>query len=253
MNVEVKRATIFPEEIHSGITLTQRRTIPEGLSFAVSKVGKRYTKELIQTAQNNLSSSLGVERSQLQFLDQIHSDIIHIVDEWTPKLQGDAIISRSKNLVLCISVADCVGITLYDNENKVIAGIHSGWRGTRSNIVGKTIKTMIDKLGTNPSNLIAYLSPSASQEKYVVQNDVSSFFDTKYICTINSAIHLDVQMNVFDQLLEMGIPQQNIERDTSCTISDTQYHSFRRDGDMFGLNVVYIHQYSAKLNVNRYE
>jgi len=246
MKIEVKRATIFPEEIHSGITLTQRNSNENGISFAISKVGKRYSVESIQIAQQNFSTSIGVQRNQLQFLEQIHSDTIHIVNEWTPNLKGDAIITPSLDLALCISVADCVGITLYDYEHKIIAGVHSGWRGTLSNIVGKTINTMMIEFGTIPSKLMGYISPSASQKMYEVQKDVSSLFDLKYISQINAKTYLDVQKNVLDQLLETGMQQQNIEQDRSCTISDQQFHSFRRDGEMFGLNVVYIHQYSEK-------
>lgn len=247
MNVEVKRATIFPNEIHSGITLTQINTNPIGTSFAVSKVGKKYSIESIQLAQQNFSTTLGIQRNQLQFLEQIHSDTIQIVNEWTPNMKGDAIITPSKDLVLCISVADCVGVTLYDTEHRLIAGIHSGWRGTVKNIVGKTIQTMLNEFGTDPSKLLAYVSPSASQLSYIVQNDVSSLFDSKYVCTIDSNIHLDVQKNVFDQLVATGVQIHNIECDRSCTISNKQFHSFRRDGEMFGLNVVYIHQIFSKI------
>lgn len=246
MKIEVKSATIFPEEIHSGITLTQRNSNENGISFAISKVSKRYSLESIKIAQQNFSSTIGVQRNQLQFLEQIHSDNIHIVNDWTPNLKGDAMITPSSDLVLCISVADCVGITLYDYEHKIIAGVHSGWRGTLRNIVGKTIITMMNEFGTSPSKLFGYISPSASQKMYEVQKDVSSLFDSKYIRQINSKTYLDVQKNVLDQLLEKGMQLQNIEQDRSCTISNEQFHSFRRDGEMFGLNVVYIHQYSAK-------
>lgn len=247
MKVEVKRATIFPNEIHSGITLTQINTNPIGTSFAVSKIGKKYSVESIKIAQQNFSTTLGIQRNQLQFLEQVHSDRIHIIKEWTPNLSGDAIITSSKNLVLCISVADCVGITLYDAENQLIAGIHSGWRGTVKNIVGKTIQSMMIEFGTKPSKLLAFISPSASQQKYVVQNDVSSLFDSKYVCTIDSNIHLDVQKNVFDQLVESGVQLHNIECDKSCTISNNQFHSFRRDRVMFGLNVVFIYKNFSKI------
>lgn len=245
MKIELKTATIFPKEIHSGITLTQINANPFGASFAISKVGKKYSIESIRNAQEDFSTTLGVQRNQLQFLEQIHSDTVHLVNDWTPNLKGDAIISSSKSLVLCISVADCVGITLYDQEHQIIAGVHSGWRGTFNNIVGKTILTMVEKFSTNPSKLFGYVSPSASQRMYQVQNDVSSLFDSKYVRTIDTNIYLDVQTNVLDQLIEMGMQPKNIEQDRSCTISDLQFHSFRRDGEMFGLNVVYIHQYSA--------
>lgn len=242
MNVMVKKATIFPNNVQSGITLTQRKDGSDGVSFAVSTVGKRYTLDSIRKAQQLFSNTLNVQREQLRFIHQIHSDVIQIVEKNTEIPSGDAFITKSKEIVLCISVADCVGITLYDPMNELIAGIHSGWRGTSKNIVSKTIETMKNEFGTEGKNVLAYVSPSASQQLYEVQEDVSSLFESKYVNIVDSKKFLDVAANVVDQLKEMGIESKNIERDHTCTISNEQFHSYRREGNLFGLNVVYISQ-----------
>ena len=77
------------------------------------------------------------------YLKQIHSDkiLIHksngksIKDE-----EGDAIITNEKNVIIGVFTADCVPIILIDEENGVIAAIHSGWRGTFESITLKTIE-----------------------------------------------------------------------------------------------------------------
>ena len=238
----VKTARIFPKKIQSGITFSQKDKGNEGLSFAVSKIGKKYSIESIGIAQQLFADTLNVLRNQLHFINQVHSDEVQIVDSNIKVITGDAMISKSKEIIICISVADCVGITLFDTKNELIAGIHSGWRGTHKNIVSKTIETMKNEFGSEAKNILAYVSPSASQKLYEVQDDVSSLFESQYVNIVNSKKYLDVASKVEDQLKEMGIESKNIERDHTCTISNEQFHSYRRDGNMFGLNVVYIGQ-----------
>ncbi len=242
MYIEVKVAKIFPTIVQSGITLTQTQNERSGVSFSISKIGVKYSIDSIRNAQIDFANSLNVSREKLQFIEQIHSDKIEIVREKTIGINGDALITKSKELVLCISVADCVGITIFDPLNEVIAGVHSGWKGTLENIVGKTIQKMTIEFGSKPASLLAYISPSASQKMYEVQEDVCSLFNPQYVCKINSKYFLDVHENVLQQMLECGLNIQNIEQDKSCTVSDRNFHSYRRDGKNFGLNVVYIHQ-----------
>ena len=55
-----------------------------------------------------------------------------------------------KNLV--IQVADCQAVLLYDPEKQAVGNIHSGWRGSVQNIIGKTVQAMTAAFGTDPKN-----------------------------------------------------------------------------------------------------
>jgi copper oxidase (laccase) domain-containing protein len=40
-----------------------------------------------------------------------------------------------------VQVADCQSVFLYDPFQKVVANVHSGWRGSIKNVIGRAVKT----------------------------------------------------------------------------------------------------------------
>ena len=55
----------------------------------------------------------------------------------------DAVITNQKKLPIAILTADCAPILLCDQNAKIIAAIHSGWKSAFRGIIGKVIKFMI--------------------------------------------------------------------------------------------------------------
>ncbi len=117
---------------------------------------------------------------------------------------------------------------------KIIAGVHSGWRGTEKKILLKTL----DKLktfGSLPENLVAYIGPSISKNVYEVGKEVAEFFDEKYLEQKGEKFLLDVAGVNFDILLNGGIKENNIQLSSLCTFAMKDVlHSFRRDGNKSG-------------------
>ena len=106
-------------------------------------------------------------------LNQIHSNKFIYVDEkyqFKSKPKVDAVITNQKNLPIAILTADCVPILICDNQKKIIAAIHAGWKGAYKGIVDRVIKFMLKK-GSNPQNITAVIGPSISIDNYEVQND----------------------------------------------------------------------------------
>ena len=99
--------------------------------------------------------------SKPAFAMQIHSDIILKLDEqFEERPEADALMTNQKGLPIGIKVADCQGILLFDPVKNTIAAVHSGWRGSEQNIISKTVKKMAQEFGTDPSDLLAGVSPS---------------------------------------------------------------------------------------------
>ena len=82
---------------------------------------------------------------------QAHTDKIYNVDGFgnnniLDTLEPcDGIITNKKNIVLATTNADCILLLFFDPVKKVIANIHSGWRGTLQQISVKTINEMQKK------------------------------------------------------------------------------------------------------------
>lgn len=180
-------------------------------------------------------NELGLTTEQIAIQKQIHSDIITIVGK--PGLIGesDALITSKPNIGLAVSTADCVPIFVYDRANKIIAGIHSGWRGTQKQILQKTLSVLSEKFNSKPENLFVYIGPSISQNKYEVGADVASQFNGKYSKEINGKIFLDVLRANLDMIYDFGIPKSKVEISLLCSFGEKELlHSYRRDGKLSG-------------------
>lgn len=99
-----------------------------------------------------------------------------------PKFEDDVdgLISDEKNLGLITTFADCVPVIVVDKERKVVASLHSGWKGTVTDIPGHAIKTMLDTYSCKTSDLVAYIGPSICETCYEVSQDLIEQFESAY-------------------------------------------------------------------------
>ncbi|MBI1939115.1 MAG: peptidoglycan editing factor PgeF [Ignavibacteriales bacterium] len=180
-------------------------------------------------------NELGLHSSLITFQKQIHSDIIKFVE--VPGIIGesDAMITAKTNIALAVSTADCTPIFIYDAENKVIAAVHSGWRGTQKQILKKTLHNLRHHFKSSPQNLYVYAGPSISQKNYEVGKETAILFDDKYLKFDNGKIFLDVLSANVDMLCSFGVPEEQIEVSPYCTFDERNLlHSYRRDGGKSG-------------------
>lgn len=166
-------------------------------------------------------------------LKQVHSNIVHIVDNnYINKSVGDAIITNIPNIPLVIKVADCIPIIIYDKQNKVLALIHSGWKGTLSNITSNTIQEMENNFNSKKEFLSVYIYPSIRKCHFEVEFDVYSLFKNKiknidkYTTKKGIKYYIDLQSIIKDNLRELGIT--NIIDTNICTYCNCdKYYSYR--------------------------
>jgi len=179
--------------------------------------------------------ALGLKKDDVAFQKQIHSDIITVVDVPSFIGESDAMITARKSVGLAISTADCTPVFIYDKEKQVIAGIHSGWRGTEKRIVEKTLSRMFSDFGSRPENLFAYIGPSISKANYEVGEEVAALFAPKYFTeTSPGKFLLDVKRMNYDFLINAGIPKENIQLSNVCSFENSDMHSYRRDKENSG-------------------
>ena len=120
-----------------------------------------------RVSRNRNSVATCFDSRPIVFSDQVHKDDILVFSSDDPapdpakKRRGDAMITNRPELLLAVKLADCQGVILYDPGQKVAAAVHSGWRGSVINIIGKTIDRMKTAFGCAPENILAGISPSA--------------------------------------------------------------------------------------------
>lgn len=232
MEIEVLLPKIFPkEQIISGVTTKNSQFEPNGLTFGVSEY---VSEDAVKRNIKRLAKHLSVAPSDVKFLRQTHSDRIWIVDRDFQNAYGDALITAQKGIILAVKIADCAGILLYDPKRKVVAAVHSGWRGSSKRILPRTIELMAKEFETNPQDLLAYISPLASGERYEVGEEVARLFPRSIHRNSDGIYFFDNRKELLFQFDEVGVPRSNIETSELCTIGTLNLHSYRREGGRSG-------------------
>ena len=218
--------------IKAGISLKNDDIFPPyGFSVGQAEI---YSNDELSSHIECLASHINTERNRIKFVRQTHSSDVFIVDKNFTIRDGDGMATNEKDLALCVKLADCAGILLYEPETQAIASIHSGWRGTVQNIAKNAVQKLIQEFGAKPENILAYVSPCAGKEKYEVQSDVAQYFDNFRTQVDETHYLIDIKGKIAEQLIQSGLRISNIEISPACTISSAEFHSFRRDKEKSG-------------------
>ncbi|MDL1970045.1 MAG: peptidoglycan editing factor PgeF [Candidatus Desulfofervidaceae bacterium] len=166
---------------------------------------------------------------------QIHDkNVLVIQDEAKPPYEGfDAFVTNRPGLALLVKLADCQGILLCDPIKKVIAAIHCGWRGNVANIIAATVDVMEKEFHTKPTDIWAGISPSLGPCCAEFKDYQTLLPKAFWRYRINGN-YFDWWRISRDQLMAKGIPAKQIEIAGICTVCDTRFFSYRRDGKSTG-------------------
>ena len=158
--------------------------------------------------------------------NQTHSDNVEFIDERNEYPNTDGLILQNTNDAVYLRFADCTPLIFYDTVQKIAAVSHAGWRGTAQKIGVKTI----EKMQSNPTNVIALIGPAISMCCYEVSEEVR---DT-LLATVQETEGLFINRNVdlkrinAQQLKEIGVRQ--IDICPYCTSCDNDlFYSYRKE------------------------
>lgn len=203
----------------------------EGLNFGYNT---EEDEEVVKGNRNFLANSISTPISDIAFANQVHGNEILEVNKGGIYDGIDGFITKEKGLALAIQVADCAAVLLSDSKAGIISAVHAGWRGAEARIVPNAIQKMVT-LGGDPKDIKVFVSPCISQEKFEVGEEVAEKFPSQFVDRESySKPHIDIKEFIQSQILNAGIMGEHIEIDGSCTFSDSEYYSYRRDGKKSG-------------------
>ena len=156
-------------------------------------------------------------------------------------LNTDGLITKEKEVPLCVTGADCSPVSIFDPENEAIGIFHSGWKGTVEGISVNGIKMMKDSFGSNPKNLVVSIGPSIDGNNYEVDNKVLLEFKKAFSEDEISKIFtpsneegkylLDVVKAIKIQLINAGVLERSIQISDIKTTKDGEYFSSARQSE----------------------
>ena len=204
----------------------------KSLNYSISnKENNNIVKKNIEIALNKLQ----INKKKLIFPKQTHSSkIIRIVKKNINKnIVADGIITSLDNIAIGVLTADCAPIFIFDISSKFVCCLHSGWRGTLSNISKNAVK-LFNKYNIESDKLIAIIGPCLAAKNYEVDTTFRRRFENKDLRYIKFFRNKNSKKYFFNlrglinfQLKELGIKKTyNINKDTYS--NESLFFSHRR-------------------------
>jgi len=185
----------------------------------------------------------------MAMMKQIHSPVIHTVRKpQSDHLAGDGLVTQTRGLLLTVRVADCLPILLADRDRHAVGIFHAGWRGTLARIVEKGVGEMRRSFGSHPRDLVAAIGPGIHRCCYEVEDEFRERFAAQFdyaealfeevsdsdvlrlkypMLFLNQRapghglpprkMHLDLVEANRRQLMDAGVPPENIDVIDLCT------------------------------------
>ncbi len=214
-------------------------------------------KEKITDDYKKICSELEIKYENICRPKQTHTDVIKNIEDGDEGIylkefyDVDGLITNKENKALVLAFADCTPLLFFDPIKKVIANVHSGWKGTVQMIGKKTVEKMIRDYNCNPQDIICAIGPTIRKCHFEVDEDVKDiFYQTlkneidinKYITDKNreykTKYYIDtVEINK-QMLMKVGLKEENIIDSKICTVCNKdKIHSYRAHGKDAGRNI----------------
>ena len=179
-----------------------------------------------------IAGAVGFGFGDIVLSKQVHEDKIITITEsmrgngvlFPNKFDSaDGLITAEPHIALTTLYADCVPLLFLDPVNRVIAAVHSGWRGTVAGIGAKAVRKMVSDYGSRPEDILCAIGPSIRIDAYEVGDEVAEVF----IDTFGDAVakkygakyHVDMQKAITMSLSGEGV--KSIEDCGICTYENS--------------------------------
>lgn len=218
-----------------------KSTILNGLNhFFTTRESIIKTKEpdfenLVEENRQDICKYFDININNLIYPSQTHTSNVQIAKTGQQNYpETDGLILSNKEQAVFLNFADCTPLVFYDG--KIAAVSHAGWRGTAGQIAIATVKKMIIEFGSNIKNIKCAIGPAISFCCYNVGEDVykqliSTVKNSDGLYEIrNGEIFVDLKGINKQQLIELGIKEENIDICPYCTVCNNDlFFSYRKE------------------------
>ncbi len=169
------------------------------------------------------------------YMNQQHGDTVISLKggfDTTPEQvpDADALVTDIPGIAIMVKQADCQGIILFDPVKKVIAVVHSGWKGSVKNIAGKAVEKMHTYFSSTPEDIIAAIGPSLGPccGEFTTYEEI---FPAHFKDFLHGKAHFDFWAITEKQLADSGLKRENIVNAGLCSRCNTHlFYSYRGEG-----------------------
>lgn len=221
--------------------------------FATLNVGLHVGDADDAVIENRLrvAEAMGAPLDAFVFCQQVHDRAVVAVDDSfrgrgarssaNAVAASDAVVTRTRGLVLAVLVADCVPVVLHDPATQTLAHAHAGWRGLVRGVIPAAVRKM-SRLGCDPATIVALIGPAVSRDVYQVGDDVAEAARAAFRHDDDAACHpilrpdgtgrhlFDLPLAAHRQLTGAGLAAGNVHDSGLSTGPGTPFYSHRLEG-----------------------
>lgn len=201
--------------------------------------------------RERLCKALGLPAERLVACQQVHGNLVYSVhaqdagrgakqhEQGIPETDG--LLTTETGIPLLIMVADCYPVVLVDPVQRVVAAVHSGWRGTQQGIAITALRKMVQQHQSRPEDVLCVVGTGIDFNSFEVGAEVVEAFkgqvdplNPERVKAIGAKYRLNLPGILQDQLQNAGIQTDHIEILGGDTLSDEDYFSYRRQQGITG-------------------
>lgn len=176
-------------------------------------------------------AAIGVEQARARAVRQVHSRTVLAVDgepaEALAAVDADGMVTARPELLLTVTVADCLPVFLLDTATGAFGLVHSGWKGT--GIVVDALHMMAARFGTRASDTAAAIGPGIGPCCYEVPRERCEAFRERFgPAAVRDGRCLDLRLANVALLEAEGVGSISVVGE--CTCCSPRLGSFRRQG-----------------------
>jgi len=193
-----------------------------------------YASEVFKDSKAKFAKEFNVMERDMFFVNQVHDKDIKLVNEGSINNieDYDGLMTDVSGKVLCTCYADCVPLLFFDPVKRVVASIHSGWKGTIKLIGQETVFKMVNEYNSKVQDILVGIGPSIGPCCFEVQEDTYEQFRKKLPIGAfedDGKLFVDLWNSNIYMLTQIGVRRENIECKGICTsCNEDRFYSYRK-------------------------
>lgn len=206
--------TIFGDALIVGVSSFEDGTM---------KFGPNDSQSDVKANRQLFLGELGIDMPQTTLVSVVYADTTdftryHVIDDdqqgdgmMQPRadLTADGLIVTRPDHALFLPLADCAGAIIYDPIDQILMVSHLGRQSVEANGAAKSIEYLTEGFGSDPAELLVWLSPAAGAANYPLH------------AMNNRGLH-EV---IFSELVKSGVRHEHIEVSAVDTTESDEYFS----------------------------
>lgn len=215
-----------------GQVMTRWRQFRDGMGFSTYVLGNQCHGTDVRWHD---APDAAVHAPSHAAVNAVSHAVVHPPNSLTISDRIDGHATDAPDTCLLVTVADCIPVYLLEPKKKVIALLHSGWRGTAGGILGKGLALLRERAGVEPQDLVMHLGVGICGKCYEVGAEVIEGVGLR--ADGDGPWHVDLRERIAHRAREAGVRDISISEWCSAHDRD-QFFSHRaskgKDGRMVG-------------------